>query len=94
MARQLKPRGPVSRDTFGYYGARAKDGCEFAFTVSGTGTFPEDMLRFDSAIVLSPVEAEGHERREVRIVHAGGCTPERWRSFGWSVHDDIVEVQA
>lgn len=95
--RNLKPRGalPGAHRDAGY-GIQAREGCEFAFTVSGRGRFPDDMLRYDGAQLLSPVEAEQPEiprapARAVRIVHAHRCTPARWSSFGWSVHDDIVE---
>ena len=92
--RKLKPMGPIPRDLIDYHGLWSREGCELTYTVSGRGTFPVDMLRYDSASVLSPVETEGRAQREVRIVHANRCTPERWRSFGWSVHDDIVERAA
>lgn len=92
--RKRKPRGSIPRAVFGYHGMRAGHGCEFRYTVSGTLSFPRDMLRYDGAALLSPSEAEGRGRREVRIVHASGCTPERWRSFGWTVHDDIEETAA
>ena len=92
--RKAKPLGAIPLSLLGYMGAHARPGCKFTFTVSGFGRFPEDMLRYDGAIALWPAECEGRERREVRIVHARGCTPERWRSFGWSVHPDLVEVAA
>jgi hypothetical protein len=55
--------------------------------------FPRDMLRYDDARD-PPTGLMDDGKREVRIHDAGGCTPERWRSFGWSVHDDIEEIRA
>lgn len=93
MTRALRPRGIILRETIGYNGETARPGCELRFTVSGRGQFPDDMLRYDSATALAPAEMEGRDRREVRIVHAGRVTPERWRSFGWTVHEDIEETR-
>lgn len=67
----------------------------YEYTVSGTGAFPVDMLRYDScyparqddAIQLSP-----HTRRspgEVYHVTLHSCHPPtdaRWASFGWKVN--------
>lgn len=67
------------------------------YAVSGRGTFPEDMLRYDNAFILSPVldnsEASVLGSRQPRTfnIRGLGCTPERWRSFGWTVHDPIIE---
>jgi hypothetical protein len=33
------------------------------------------------------------EVRTVTIAFAHGCTPARWSSFGWSVHDNVEEVK-
>lgn len=93
MTRTLRPRGIILRETIGYHGEIARPGCRLNFTVSGRGTFPEDMLRYDGAELLSSVETEGRDRREVRIRKAERVTPERWRSFGWTVHEDIEEVR-
>jgi hypothetical protein len=89
----MRPRGQILRADIGYTGTRAREGNVLRYTVSGRGNFPTDMLRYDNARPLSPVETEGRALREVRIVAAGGCTPERWRSFGWSVHEDIEEMR-
>ncbi len=67
------------------------------YTVSGRGTFPEDMLRYDNASFAATEDKDisewgPHERKPRRVNIIGlGCTPERWRSFGWTVHDPIVE---
>jgi hypothetical protein len=82
----------IKRASIGYLGIRAKaEWRKLRYTVEGRGHFPTDMLRYDEAELLSPVEAEGNQRRQVRIVNAGAVTPDRWWSFGWSVHDDIEE---
>jgi len=93
-----KPRGTIDREYIGYLGERARGGNVLRYTVSGRGTFPVDMLRYDSAQALAPVEVETPTElatfaavRQVRIVNAHGCTPARWSSFGWSVHNDIEE---
>lgn len=93
MSRALRPRGAIPRATIGYYGERARPGCTLRYTVSGRGVFPRDMLRYDDARD-PPTGLMDDGKREVRIHDAGGCTPERWRSFGWSVHDDIEEIRA
>jgi len=61
------------------------------YTVSGRGRFPEDMLRYDTATALTPID-ESTERREIEV-RAHGCTPARWSSFGWSVHSDVKEYR-
>ena len=95
----MKPRGTIQRDAISYNGLRVHNGCLFTYTVSGRGRFPDDMLRYDVAMAFGVTEVDisavklsfWNETREVKII-GKGCTPERWRSFGWSVHDDIVEV--
>lgn len=65
-----------------------------AFTVTGSGAFPMDMLRRDQAW---PSETDDALRIEhaarttfatppvsVRLIGLG-LTPERWQSFGWNV---------
>ena len=76
------------------------------FTVSGQGTFPTDMLRYehcwpareeDSINMICDFRAE--DRKEVRTVQLRmhterkGVLPtvDRWKSFQWSVHKDIHE---
>lgn len=82
---------------FGYLGERVrKDHDYFLYTVSGRGHFPEDMLRYDRA-EFADEESEkagtDEARRDLRDIHikAKGCTPERWRSFGWSVVPNVIE---
>ena len=88
----------VARDPrdFGYLGERVrKEKDFFVYTVSGRGTFPEDMLRYDRAFFADEAsqEAGTADTRELRevTVKAKGCTPERWRSFGWSVCGNLIE---
>lgn len=72
------------------------------FTVTGTGIFPVDMLRFDMAWPASGEDAAlifGHDfgytdeaPRKKRSIRMGcaqhdGPTIGRWASFGWSVGD-------
>lgn len=92
---RLKPRQKIDRSTIPYTGEPARPGCRLFFTVSGRGAFPQDMLRYDECVagVESPRAPLG-DVREIPILSAKSCTPERWRSFGWSVHDDIVERAA
>lgn len=91
-----KPRGAIMRAAIGYHGIDARSGCSFDFTVSGRGTFPDDMLRYDgvTSATKPPVVLTERGLREYDITGAGRCTPERWRSFGWSVHDNIIEKVA
>lgn len=65
------------------------------FTVRGrigsyTG-FPMDMLRYDQAWPATGEDAAkikpSDEPVEIRL-HGLSCTPDRWKSFGWS----IVEI--
>ena len=92
---KLKPLGPIPRELIDYHGVRARKGSKLEYTVTGRGNFPTDMLRYDDATaLLSPHEIEGRGERTVLIINAGGCTPARWSSFGWSVHDNVREVAA
>lgn len=83
---------PVSY--FGYLGTRVmRDHYEYRYTVVGRGTFPEDMLRYDDArIVATRVSADNPRWTECDI-RAPRCTPERWRSFGWTVRNDVREYR-
>ena len=77
--------------------ARGHDHCygRTVFAVEGSGDFPWDMLRYDSAVFESQDDASKamleHEYRTVRVARfypAGGPevpTFDRWRSFGWKV---------
>lgn len=66
------------------------------FTVTGTGPFPFDMLRFDEcwpasitdAIAMERASQAGHAHRESINLRAFGFTRPtlaRWDSFGWKV---------
>jgi hypothetical protein len=72
----------------------------YRYKVSGTGTFPIDMLRYDCAYPASSEAVsrmavgrfdpapEGRERRERRTVELQSHqlpTLDRWKSFGWLV---------
>ena len=97
LAHNIKPAPlpqKIARDSIAYTGYSAacdRLGRALSYTVSGRGKFPEDMLRYDGATVPAGVP-DGYLREvtEVKISDARQVTPERWRSFGWSVHDDIV----
>jgi hypothetical protein len=57
------------------------------FVVRGSGTFPLDMLRYDSAWAVSGIGEVADEERAVvcACVSARVLTTERWLSFGWEV---------
>jgi hypothetical protein len=67
----------------------------FEFTVSGTGAFPTDMLRYDACyptdetnILIAPYRENSEYYREKRSVNLRASYPptiDRWKSFGWSV---------
>ena len=68
------------------------------FTVTGSGDFPIDMLRYDMAWPATSDEAEkifgveGHRSLRKRSIRMGcamheGPTIGRWSSFGWTVGD-------
>lgn len=74
----------------------------FSFTVSGSGEFPFDMLRFDScwprtghdvSLMTMTYANSGVSppKREIKMesVSRGGPTVERWVSFGWAVSEVI-----
>jgi hypothetical protein len=66
-----------------------------AFTVTGRGDFPWDMLRHDRCFPATTADAMKLERpdsptqRAIRLVASqlADITPARWESFGWKVHD-------
>jgi len=64
---------------------------QFEFTVTGTGQFPVDMLRYDScwpATESDSTRLGGGPVMEPRSVTVRGLrrpTVGRWKSFGWSV---------
>lgn len=89
--RKLKPRGAIPRQSVGYLGEPAREGCVLTYTVSGRGYFPADMLRYDGAGMV-PREYPRYVQEVTEFpVIASRVTPARWSSFGWSVHDDITE---
>ncbi len=69
------------------------------FKVTGKGTFPADMLRYDACYPKGPEDVDalyahtGHEQDPltIELVHRAatkwdaehGVTPARWSSFGW-----------
>ena len=63
------------------------------FTVTGRGSFPFDMLRWDQCYPQGPDDVANldvGQRREIKLVHVGDRrhwepTKDRWASFGWSV---------
>ena len=66
------------------------------YTVAGSGSFPIDMLRYDTSFPEHETESlrledrnRLQERREVDLVHRGekewSPTVGRWNSFGWGV---------
>lgn len=67
----------------------------FHFRVTGVGSFPLDMLRYDSCFPLDSGDAtrlDDRERRTVCLVHytsdaRWSPTARRWESFGWRVID-------
>ena len=66
----------------------------FAFTVTGKGRFPIDMLRHDMAHPADAVASEaitGTGVRDVELVAMKRryITPARWASFGWSISSEV-----
>lgn len=68
--------------------------CPATFVVSGKGKFPIDMLRHDVATPADEIASANIEvgtgQRTVRLHtrQSSFITPDRWRSFGWSVVDE------
>lgn len=65
-------------------------GCRY--TVSGSGHFPTDMLRYDKATIVGSTEEEPDwgermrkPQRDVVIESKYYPTEGRWNSFGWTV---------
>jgi hypothetical protein len=68
-----------------------------AFTVCGKGKFPIDMLRHDVATPASEVDSNTIQQSGLRDVRLSVAkmryvTPDRWRSFGWSVKDELTVI--
>jgi hypothetical protein len=94
---RLLPRGHI-----GYGGIRVSNPKDrFHYQVTGMVPFPKDMLRYDEAEFATPEDRAKAEisdeeaycspvARTINII-AKGCTPERWKSFLWSVHGTIEE---
>jgi len=69
----------------------------YQYKVTGAGTFPIDMLRYDRAYPASSEavsamsthmrDAGARERRTVELLSHHHPTRDRWRSFGWLVED-------
>lgn len=65
------------------------------FTVKGRYPFPMDMLRYDScwpstgesvAAIHNSITRQGDREQTVTLLtDMVGITPDRWRSFGWTV---------
>jgi hypothetical protein len=67
------------------------------FTVTGRGTFPLDMLRYDSCWPYSSedvfkMESDAREQRSIRLVTGSDHSPTigRWNSFMWDAKDGLV----
>ena len=77
-----------------------QDWRETTIVVEGRGTFPYDMLRYDSccpargadALIMMDTNSPARDSRTVRLRrYSGDATPAtalRWASFGWSVQLD------
>ncbi len=79
----------------------------FEYSVEGVGDFPLDMLRHDRAYPADeesvtaimaglPWAAARKRSREllvVRLVSERAPTPERWRSYGWSLRSSPAESE-
>ena len=59
------------------------------FIVEGSGVFPMDMLRYDACWPAVGASAELIRYKGKRTITLNtwnvGITPDRWRSFGWTV---------
>ena len=75
---------------------------EVLYTVTGTGPFPIDMLRYDCVHpatqgsadrVVAALDPERTylEHRAV-VVRGKHCTAARWESFGWKVLGTVDKV--
>ena len=67
----------------------------YYYTVEGTGVFPIDMLRYDTAYPINHDDVEaigrihniGYGKRMVRLCSCHRPRIDRWESFGWKVLD-------
>jgi len=74
---------------------------QHVYYVTGTGTFPYDMLRYDSCWPMTGVDAakidwyennaRGRENRSIRMLSFREPTIDRWSSFGWLVGTENLE---
>jgi hypothetical protein len=77
----------------------------YRYSVTGTGSFPFDMLRYDASWPASQEDASilhaGHPRPSgpgrpkpyTLTLHSHKLPTEgRWRSFGWHVQGDLNDV--
>jgi hypothetical protein len=73
--------------------------------VSGKNVFPVDMLRYDQCFpygsndVYGLFESTAEETGIFSLILAqdsaspkGNWTPDRWRSFGWTLHESFAEA--
>lgn len=76
---------------------------EWFLVVEGSGAFPFDMLRYDSAFPYKEgdstmLDSGRAERRRVVLVRRGinmnPATMARWESFGWAVVASLTDGQA
>jgi hypothetical protein len=62
---------------------------QVTFIVEGSGRFPIDMLRYDSAVPASEIDSGEIDRidvcRIIGLVSPHHPTRERWQSFGWKI---------
>ncbi len=79
----------------------------FEFAVEGVGDFPLDMLRHDCAYPADRESVEAisagvrwaasrkrsRELIVVRLVSDRAPTPERWRSYGWTVTASLPQSE-
>lgn len=95
----------ISTDRFVEYRLEASERPKayYEYYVSGTGEFPFDMLRHDSAWPASGADAaklerweEAYRSRSVRSIKLRSYrepTIDRWRSFTWSVGIENLEAK-
>lgn len=62
----------------------------YRYRVTGSGTFPLDMLGYDAAYPANSEAVSGmshreREQRTVELISYHRPTEDRWRSFGWLV---------
>lgn len=67
---------------------KLKPGETITFTVTGSGAFPLDMLRYDRCWPKHEAQTSRllpqHDRREVVMEGLRAPTVARWASFGWT----------